>query len=91
MEMQEEGQDQNKTKLEQHLVEDCEDGLSESDLLDWWKKNATKFKVLSVMSWDVFAILVFTVASESTFSTLCHQFRSCLTPSVVQALICAQD
>ena len=46
------------------------------------------------MAHDVLAIPMSTVVSESTFSMsgrVLDCFKSCLTPSLVQALICTQD
>ena len=62
--------------------------------MSWWKKNASRFKVLSLIAQDVFAIPISTVASESAFSTggrIIDPYRSCLTPKAVQALICTQN
>ncbi|CAN1185619.1 Putative AC9 transposase [Linum perenne] len=46
------------------------------------------------MARDVLAILISSVASESAFSTggrVLSNFRSSLTPAIVEALICAED
>ena len=46
------------------------------------------------MTQDILAVPVFTVALESTFSIggrVLDLFWSCLTPKVVEALICTQD
>ncbi|GKU88717.1 hypothetical protein SLEP1_g2946 [Rubroshorea leprosula] len=46
------------------------------------------------MARDVLAMLISTVASEATCSTggrVLDEFRSSLTPRMVQALICSQD
>ncbi|KAG8485673.1 hypothetical protein CXB51_018960 [Gossypium anomalum] len=58
------------------------------------KMKSPRFPTLSKMARDVLAIPVFTVASESTFSTegrVLDQYRSFLTPKIVQALVCTQD
>ncbi|XP_054806352.1 zinc finger BED domain-containing protein RICESLEEPER 2-like [Prosopis cineraria] len=39
------------------------------DVLAWWKVNAFKYKVLSLIARDVLALPVSTMSSESTFST----------------------
>ena len=39
------------------------------DILDWWRVNSSKYRILSQVARDVLAILVSTVASESAFST----------------------
>ncbi|CAA0843133.1 Zinc finger BED domain-containing protein DAYSLEEPER [Striga hermonthica] len=64
------------------------------DILMWWKLNQSRFPILSCFARDVLAIPVFTVASKSAFSTdgrVLDDYRSSLTPKVVEALICAQD
>ncbi|CAL8100003.1 unnamed protein product [Prunus armeniaca] len=66
----------------------------EFKLLDWWKKNATKFPILSKVAKDVFAVQALTVASECAFSMgkrVVYPFRSTLTPKIVDALICCSD
>ena len=64
------------------------------DILQWWKANASRFKILSLITRDVLAIPVSTVASESAFSTggrVLDLFRSQLSPKTVEALICTQQ
>ncbi|KAL6275833.1 hypothetical protein ACE6H2_019434 [Prunus campanulata] len=49
---------------------------------------------LTLIAKDVLAIPVSTVASESCFSTggrVVNSFRASLTPTIVEALICAQN
>ncbi|CAH1431397.1 unnamed protein product [Lactuca virosa] len=63
-----------KSKLERCLRENSEedDEYFQSNnfmVLSWWKKRRGLFPILSVVARDVLAILVSTVASESTFST----------------------
>uniref|UniRef100_A0A803QCF8 Transposase n=1 Tax=Cannabis sativa TaxID=3483 RepID=A0A803QCF8_CANSA len=85
----------NKTEVDKYFIEACEnDNQSDFDILKWWKKNAGRFKILSMIAQDVFAMPVSTVASESAFSTgacVIDRYRSCLTPKAVQALICTQN
>lgn len=53
-----------------------------------------KFPILSEMARDILAIPVSSVASESAFSTsgrILDQYRSSLTPYMVEALILTQD
>ncbi|KAJ0009932.1 hypothetical protein Pint_33289 [Pistacia integerrima] len=67
---------------------------SNLNILDWWKVNATTYKVPSYMARDVFSIPVSIVASESSFSTsgrVLHQFWSFLSTPVVEALVCKKD
>ncbi|KAK8918950.1 hypothetical protein KSP39_PZI021474 [Platanthera zijinensis] len=84
------------SELEMYLTETrIKKVVGESfDILNWWKTNSTRFPVMSLMARDVLAIPVTTVASESAFSTggrVLDQFRSSLSPKVVEGLICAQD
>ncbi|XP_039048919.1 zinc finger BED domain-containing protein RICESLEEPER 2-like [Hibiscus syriacus] len=87
------GEDQT-SELDKYLGEAVENYDDEFDILSWWKVNSPRFSVLSNMAKDVLAIPLSTVASESAFSTSGHvldQFRSSLTPKMVQALVCTQD
>jgi hypothetical protein len=84
----------NKSELEKYLGEDTEPEDSKFDILGWWKVNSSRFPVLAKMARDVLAIPVSTVASEAVFSTtgrILDDFRTSLTPFMVQALICTQD
>ena len=59
-----------KSECEKYLGDECEDYNDKSfKILSWWRANSTKYKVLSIMARDVLAMLVSTIASESTFST----------------------
>ena len=63
-------------------------------VLSWWKKNSSKFPVLSELAKDVLDVQVSSVASESAFSTsgrILDPFRSCLTPYMIEALVCTQQ
>ncbi|KAF1881647.1 hypothetical protein Lal_00039865 [Lupinus albus] len=83
-----------KTDLKRYLAEDIVDDEDNFDILAWWKTNASKYRLLSIMTRDVFAIPVSTVASESCFSTsgrVLDVFRSSLSPKMVEALICTQN
>lgn len=62
--------------------------------LKWWKENAARFPILARIARDVLAVPVSTVASELAFSTsgrILNDFRTSLTPFMVQALVCTQD
>ena len=66
----------------------------DTNVLSWWKKNSCKFPVLSELAKDVLAVQVSSVASESAFSTsgrILDPFRSCLTPYMIEALVCLQQ
>ncbi|KAK2658833.1 hypothetical protein Ddye_005366 [Dipteronia dyeriana] len=59
-----------KNEVDRYLLELSEDPYNENfDILLWWKLNATKYKVLSQIVRDVFAIPVSTVACEFAFGT----------------------
>ncbi|RZC61608.1 hypothetical protein C5167_023374 [Papaver somniferum] len=83
-----------KTELDMYFSEKREDFNQQFDILNWWKVNSSKYKILSMISRDVLAMQVSTVASESSFSTggrVLNEFRSSMLPKTVQALICAQN
>ena len=64
------------------------------DILKWWKGQSSRFPILSKLARDVLAIPISTVASESAFSTggrVLDDFRTSLTPFMVEALVCTQD
>ncbi|KAJ9542785.1 hypothetical protein OSB04_029291 [Centaurea solstitialis] len=88
--------DGKRSELDVYLGEaivDVDDG-NDFDLLMWWKMNGARFPIFSKLARDVLAVPISTVASESTFSTsgrVLDNFRSSLTPKIVEALICTQD
>ena len=64
------------------------------DILDWWRVNSSRYRILSQVARDVLVILVSTVASEFVFSIggcVLDPFRSSLSPNTVEALICTQN
>ncbi|POO01083.1 HAT, C-terminal dimerization domain containing protein [Trema orientale] len=64
------------------------------EILEWWNRNAVKYKIVSHMAKDVLAVQMSTVASESAFSTsgrILDPFRSSLSPKMVEALICTKN
>ena len=66
----------------------------EYDVLSFWKRNSTKFPVLSLVAKDVLALQVSSVASESAFSTsgrLIDPSRSCLTHYMIEVLMCTEQ
>jgi hypothetical protein len=84
----------NKSELEKYLAEETEDIESKIDILAWWKVNSSRFPVLGHMARDVLAIPITTVASESAFSIggrILDDFRTSLTPFMLEALVCTQD
>ena len=83
-----------KSELDRYLNEDCEPDDKPLDILGWWKVNSNRFFVLVNMARDILAIPVSTVASESAFSMggrIIDQYRSSLTPKIVEALVCTKD
>ena len=85
-----------KNELDIYLSESSVDMEEEEkfNLLKWWRLNIERFHILSRMAGDILAIPISTVASESAFSTsgrVLDAFRSCLTPRLIEALICVQD
>lgn len=64
------------------------------DALAWWKIRGERYPIVALIARDVLAIPVSTVSSESAFSTggrVLDPFRSSLSPSMAEALVCTQD
>ncbi|BAS84941.1 Os03g0563400 [Oryza sativa Japonica Group] len=83
-----------KSEIETYLEEVCEDDSKDFDVLAWWKRNAKRFPVLAIMTWDFLAIPLSIVPSESAFSCggrILGDTRSSLTPDMLEALVCAKD
>ncbi|XP_042945622.1 zinc finger BED domain-containing protein RICESLEEPER 2-like [Carya illinoinensis] len=83
-----------RSKVERYLMEDVEAPSDAFQLLTWWKVHSTKFLILSRIARDVLAIPITTVASESAFSTggrVLDAYRSSLSASTMEALICTQN
>ncbi|KAL0325542.1 UNVERIFIED_CONTAM: Zinc finger BED domain-containing protein RICESLEEPER 1 [Sesamum radiatum] len=64
-----------KSELDLYLEEnyyifekDKKDG-KDFDVLEWWRVDALKYKILSIMARDLLAIPITTIASEATFSS----------------------
>nr|XP_043638218.1 zinc finger BED domain-containing protein RICESLEEPER 2-like [Erigeron canadensis] len=92
----ESGARHSKSGLDRYLKEETEDEDEGDrfDILNWWKVNSPRFPILSLVARDVLAIPISTVASESVFSTsgrVLDAFRSSLTPTIVESLICTQN
>ncbi|KAK9213724.1 hypothetical protein WN944_005709 [Citrus x changshan-huyou] len=94
-----EGSPELSNELDLYLMEKTEK-IAESnlgtkfDILLWWRVNSANYPILSSIARDVLAIPVSTVASESTFSTggrILDQYRSSLTPDMVEALVLLQN
>ncbi|XP_028116579.1 zinc finger BED domain-containing protein RICESLEEPER 2-like [Camellia sinensis] len=84
-----------KSELEQYLSEDEHFAKNQTfEILDYWKVNATKYRVLSQLARDVLAMHISTVASKSAFSTggrILDSLRSSHSPSMIEALVCTQN
>lgn len=81
-------------ELDQYLKEELYPRKKELDILEWWKINSLKYPVLSTIARDILAISASTVPSESAFSSggrIVSDYRSSLSCSTVEALICLQD
>jgi hypothetical protein len=86
-----------KTQLELYLEESRhidKSGNTTFDILLFWKGNEFYYPEVAVMARDILSIPIFTVASESTFSTggrVIDQYRSSLKYDIVEALVCTKD
>ncbi len=82
-------------ELDKYLAENCEGRKYVNfDVLLWWKTKSSRYQVLYKMVWDVLAVPVSTIASESVFSTggrILDPFRSSLSPDMVQVIFCSQN
>ncbi|CAN1850459.1 Zinc finger BED domain-containing protein RICESLEEPER 2 [Linum perenne] len=66
----------------------------EFNVIDWWKSERTKYKILSKMACEIMAIPITSVASESAFSAgdrVIDPSRSSLGQKTIEALLCSQD
>jgi hypothetical protein len=82
------------SELSRYLTENCEKITDDFDLLLWWRRNSSKYPILSKLAKDILAVPVSTIASESTFSTggrILDSFRTSLSATTVEALICTQS
>ncbi|KAF7820633.1 zinc finger BED domain-containing protein RICESLEEPER 2-like [Senna tora] len=68
-EMSKEDQLESKTEVEIYLAEAREKVSDKFDILNWWKVNSSKYPILALITRDVLAIPMSTVAFESAFST----------------------
>ncbi|CAI8586093.1 unnamed protein product [Vicia faba] len=85
-----------KTEIESYLQETwvpCVKTI-EFDILGWWKVNLTRYPILESIAREVLSIPASTIASESAFSNggrVISDYRTCLTPKMVEALVFMQD
>ncbi|KAF7140574.1 hypothetical protein RHSIM_Rhsim06G0090000 [Rhododendron simsii] len=73
----------------------CQKGKdSQFDVLEWWKANSLKCRILSKMAHDILSIPITSVASESTFSAgskVIDPYRASLATKTVAMLLCKAD
>ncbi|KAH9752797.1 zinc finger BED domain-containing protein RICESLEEPER 1 [Citrus sinensis] len=83
------------SEVERYLSDPVEDPSNlKLNVLLWRKVNGSKYPILEKIARDVLAVPVSTVASESAFSTgrrVIDEYRSSLTPCMVEALICTEN
>ena len=85
---------ESKSEVERYLADCVEEDSPNFCILNWWKVNSSKSRLLLKVARDVLAIPLSTIASESAFSTggrVLDPFRSSLLPTTVEMLICAQN
>ena len=85
---------ESKSEVERYLADYVEEDSPNFCILNWWKVNSSKYRLLSKVARDVLAIPLSTVTSESAFSTggcVLDPFRSSLLPNTDEMLICAQN
>ena len=84
-----------KSKLDQYLLEASVDSKTEGfDILNWWRVNSSRYRIISQVAHDVLAIFISIVASEFAFSIggrVLDPFCSSLSPNTVEVLICTQN
>ena len=83
---------ESKSEVERYLADYVAEDSPNFCILNWWKVNSSKYRLLSKVARDVLAIPLSTVASEFAFSTrsrVLDPFRSSLLPNTVEMLICA--
>ena len=91
--LENEASSETKYEIGKYLLDNLEK-LGSSDILDWWKLNASNYPILSKMVRDILAIPISTIASKSSFSTsgrILDAFRSSLSPKTVETLVCSQN
>ncbi|KAA8542651.1 hypothetical protein F0562_023850 [Nyssa sinensis] len=73
----------------------CAEGsVNKFDIMEWWKENTLKFRILSKMARKILSIPITSVASESTFSVggrVIDPYRASLLPETVQVLLYGAD
>ncbi|KAL5722356.1 hypothetical protein ACHQM5_005889 [Ranunculus cassubicifolius] len=83
-----------KTELDKYLEEPVFPRNVDFDVVSWWKVNAPKYPVLTLMARDVLGIPMVTIEIDSAFNIgdrVLDPYRSSLEPEILQALVCAHD
>ena len=85
---------QGSTRMEfDHFIDEWELKRNEDfDILGWWKSNGLKYLILQRIARDILAILVTTIASESTFSIsgrLLSPHHNKLHLKTIEVMMCA--
>ncbi|KAG6532152.1 hypothetical protein ZIOFF_005990 [Zingiber officinale] len=83
-----------KSQLEMYLDEPRSKRTSSINVLEFWRSQQFIYPELAKLARDVLVVPVSTVASESTFNLggrILDQYRSSMSPQVVEALICSRD
>ena len=83
------------SEVEMYLKDTVEDPSNlKLNVLLWWRVNGLRYLILEKIARDVFVVPVSTMASESAFSIERHiidEYRSSLTPAMVDASICTKN
>ncbi|KAH9672603.1 BED-type domain-containing protein [Citrus sinensis] len=83
------------SEVERYLKDLVEDPSNlKLNVLLWWRVNGSRYPILEKIARDVLVVPISTVASESAFSTerrIIDEYRSSLTPAMVEALICTEN
>ncbi|XP_054817212.1 zinc finger BED domain-containing protein RICESLEEPER 2-like [Prosopis cineraria] len=82
-----------KTELERYLTADLVDDHPSFDILIWWKQNAAKYKVLSLIARDVLAVPA-SSSCEYAFrpgERVLKEYQSNLPAKMVEALLCTKS
>nr|KAJ0227194.1 hypothetical protein LSAT_V11C100010100 [Lactuca sativa] len=77
-----------------YLKENIVNYKKDFSILGWWRLNAIRFPTVAQIAKDILAIQISSVASESAFSTcgrVIIEYRTSLSTSIVEALLCTQD
>ncbi|CAN1221736.1 Putative AC transposase [Linum grandiflorum] len=82
------------SELDHYLSEHVSPRAADVSVLDWWRVKTGKYPLLQEVARDLLAVLVTSVASESTFSSggrLLDPHRNKLHFGTVEALMCTRS